>query len=153
MDKDKRKLTEKESERKEHFEKLSSEMQKKGYKIKNMIINTQHAAYFGFLIMLPFMAVTFWIYNNVNGFDLDRISWGSAVAAPLCLPVYGERRILRERGAELEAGGSKRADPPAPGKESVCGEKYFPQCGKREFRDRDRLQGQGRAPSFSGPLP
>ncbi|GFI37693.1 hypothetical protein IMSAGC015_01881 [Lachnospiraceae bacterium] len=93
MDKDKRKLTEKESERKEHFEKLSSEMQKKGYKIKNMIINTQHAAYFGFLIMLPFMAVTFWIYNNVNGFDLDRISWGSAVAAPLlilCLIILHE---------------------------------------------------------------
>ena len=93
MDKDKRKLTEKELERKEHFEKLSSEMQKKGYKIKNMIINTQHAASLGFLIMLPFMAVTFWIYNNVNGFDLDRISWGSAVAAPLlilCLIILHE---------------------------------------------------------------
>ena len=41
MNKDKRKLTEKELERKDCFEKLSSEMQKKGYKIKNMIIDTQ----------------------------------------------------------------------------------------------------------------
>ena len=37
MDKDKRKLTEKELKRKEYFEKLSIEMQQKGYQIKNMI--------------------------------------------------------------------------------------------------------------------
>ena len=43
MDKDKRKLTEKELKRKNDFEKLSSEMQQKGYKMKNVVINTQKA--------------------------------------------------------------------------------------------------------------
>ena len=43
MDKNKRKLTEKERKRKECFEKLSLEMQQKGYKIKNIIINTQQS--------------------------------------------------------------------------------------------------------------
>ncbi len=47
MDKDKRKLTEKELKRKDCFEKFSSEMQQKGYKIK-----------------------------KVNVFNLDGISWG-----------------------------------------------------------------------------
>ncbi len=66
MDKDKRKLTEKELKRKDCFEKFSSEMQKKGYKIKNMIIDIQKASYLGPLTMLPFFAVTFCIYNNVK---------------------------------------------------------------------------------------
>ena len=39
MDNDKRKLTEKELKRKNDFEKISSEMQQKGYKTKNIIIN------------------------------------------------------------------------------------------------------------------
>lgn len=39
MDKDKRKLTEKELKRKDYFEKLNSDMHQKGYIIKNMIIN------------------------------------------------------------------------------------------------------------------
>ena len=95
MDKDKRKLTEKELKRKDNFEKINSEMQQNGYEAKNVIINTQQAKYFGLLIMLPFMAFTFWIYDNVNGFDLDldRISWGHAVAVPLlilCLFVLHE---------------------------------------------------------------
>ncbi|KAI4450359.1 hypothetical protein C823_004892 [Eubacterium plexicaudatum ASF492] len=38
---DKRKLTEKELKRKDCFEKISSEMQQKGYKMKNVVINTQ----------------------------------------------------------------------------------------------------------------
>ena len=93
MDKDKRKLTEKELKRKDCFEKFSSEMQKKGYKIKNMIIDIQKASYLGPLTMLPFFAVTFCIYNNVNGFDLDDISRGFAVAVPLlilCLIILHE---------------------------------------------------------------
>ncbi len=93
MNKDKRKLTEKELERKDCFEKLSSEMQKKGYKIKNMIIDTQKAMCLGPLVMLLFMAVTFWFYDNVNGFDLDCISWVYAVALPLlilCLIILHE---------------------------------------------------------------
>ena len=85
MEKDKRKLTEKEIKRKDCFEKLSSKMQQKGYKRKNIIIDTQQAKYSGPILMLPFMAFAFWIYNNVNGFDLDRISWGFAVAAPLLI--------------------------------------------------------------------
>ena len=36
-------------------------------------------------VMFPFMAVTIWIYDNVNGFDLDRISLGGAVAVPLLI--------------------------------------------------------------------
>lgn len=34
MEKDKRKLTDKELKRKDHFEKLNAEMQKKGYQMK-----------------------------------------------------------------------------------------------------------------------
>lgn len=93
MDKDKRKLTEKEIKRKDGFEKLSSEMQQKGYQIKNIIITTQQAKYLGFLIMMPFMAFVFWMYYHVNGFDLDCISWGYAVALPLsilCLIILHE---------------------------------------------------------------
>lgn len=93
MDKDKRKLTEKELKRKDYFEKLNSEMQQKGYKIKNMIINIRQANYLGPLSMLPFMALTFWIYYNVNGFDLEGISLGFAVVAfllILCLTILHE---------------------------------------------------------------
>ena len=43
MDNDKRKLTAKELKRKNDFEKLNSEMQQKGYKIKNMTINIRQA--------------------------------------------------------------------------------------------------------------
>ena len=59
MDKDKRKLTEKELKRKDCFEKFNSEMQQKGYKTKNIIINTQQAKPLCLLIMLPFMALGF----------------------------------------------------------------------------------------------
>ena len=93
MDNDKRKLTEKELKRKDYFEKLSSEMQQKEYKIKNVIIDTQKAKYLSLLVMFPFMALTFWFYNNVNGFNLDGISWGFAVELPLlilCLIIVHE---------------------------------------------------------------
>ena len=43
--------------------------------------------------MFPFMALTFWLYRHVNGFNLDGISWGDAVALPLlslCLIVVHE---------------------------------------------------------------
>ena len=56
---DKRKLTEKELKRKNDFEKISSEMQQKGYKIKNMTINIRQANFLGPLSMLPFIALTF----------------------------------------------------------------------------------------------
>ena len=59
MDKGERKLTEKELKRKEFFEKFNSEMQQKGYKTKNIIINTQQAKPLWLLIMLPFMAFVF----------------------------------------------------------------------------------------------
>ena len=93
MDKDKRKLTDKELKRKDCFEKFTSEMQQKGYKTKNIIINTQQARHLCLLIMLPFMAFAFWIYDNVNGFDLDCLSWRFVVALPvliLCLSVLHE---------------------------------------------------------------
>ena len=80
MDKDKRELTEKELKRKNDFEKLSSEMQQKGYKMKNVVINTQKAKYLALLVMFPFMALVFWMYYHVNGFDLDCLSWGFLVA-------------------------------------------------------------------------
>ena len=43
MDEDKRELTDKELKRKDFFEKFTSEMQQKGYKTKNIIINMQQA--------------------------------------------------------------------------------------------------------------
>ena len=93
MANDKRKLTEKELKRKNDFEKLSSEMQQKGYKTKNIIINTQQAKPLCFLIMLPFMALAFWIYYHVNGFDLDCLSLGFVVALIVlisCLTILHE---------------------------------------------------------------
>ena len=85
MDKNKKELTEKELKRKNDFEKLSAEMQQKGYKVKNVMINTQKAKYLALLVMFPFMALAFWLYNNVNGFNLDGLSWGYAVALPLLI--------------------------------------------------------------------
>ena len=93
MDNDKRKLTEKELKRKNNFEKFNSEMQQKGYKMKNIIINTQQAKPLCLLIMLPFMALVFWIYYNVNGFNLDCLSWGFLVVLlmlVLCLSILHE---------------------------------------------------------------
>ena len=93
MDNDKRKLTEKELKRKSDFEKFNSEMQQKGYKTKNIIINTQQAKPLCLLIMLPFMALAFWIYYHVNGFDLDCLSLGFVVALIVlisCLTILHE---------------------------------------------------------------
>ena len=93
MDNDKRKLTEKELKRKNDFEKFNSEMQQRGYKMKNIIINTQQAKPLCLLIMLPFMALVFWIYYNVNGFNLDCLSWGFLVVLlmlVLCLSILHE---------------------------------------------------------------
>ena len=90
---DKRKLTEKELKRKNDFEKFNSEMQQRGYKMKNIIINTQQAKPLCLLIMLPFMALAFWIYYKVNGFDLDCLSWGFLVVLlmlVLCLSILHE---------------------------------------------------------------
>ncbi len=90
---DKRKLTEKELKRKNDFEKLNSEMQQKGYKIKNMTINIRQANFLGPLSMLPFIALKFLFYYNVNGFDLDCLSWGFLVALLmliLCLSILHE---------------------------------------------------------------
>ena len=93
MANDKRKLTEKELKRKSDFEKFNSEMQQKGYKTKNIIINTQQAKPLCLLIMLPFMALAFWIYYHVNGFDLDCLSLGFVVALIVlisCLTILHE---------------------------------------------------------------
>ena len=87
MDNDKRKLTAKELKRKKDFEKLNSEMQQKGYKIKNMTINIRKANCLGPLSMLPFIALTFLFYYNVNSFDLGGISLRFVVAAFLLLPL------------------------------------------------------------------
>ena len=87
MDNDKRKLTAKELKRKNDFEKLNSEMQQKGYKIKNMTINIRQANFLGPLSMLPFIALTFLFYYNVNSFDLGGISLRFVVAAFLLLPL------------------------------------------------------------------
>ena len=61
--------------------------------MKNIIINTQQAKPLCLLIMLPFMALAFWIYYKVNGFDLDCLSWGFLVALLmliLCLSILHE---------------------------------------------------------------
>ncbi len=93
MDNDTRKLTEKELKRKNDFEKLNAEMQQNGYKTKNIIINTQQAKPLCLLIMLPFMALAFWIYHNLNGFDLDCLSLGFIavlLVLILCLSILHE---------------------------------------------------------------
>ena len=83
-----RKLTEKEVNRRDNFEKFKSELEQKGYQCKDILIDTQRAQRSGVLIlvMLPFMALIFWIYNHVNGFDLDCLSWEFGVAAFLLIP-------------------------------------------------------------------
>lgn len=93
MGREKRKLTEKELKRKECFEKLSLEMQQKGYKITDRIIDIQQANSLGPLSMLPFVVLTFWAYNHRNGFDLEGISWGFSGAVfllILCLTILHE---------------------------------------------------------------
>ena len=66
-------------------------MQQKGYTIKNMTINIRQANFLGPLSMLPFIALTFLFYYNVNGFDLRGISLGFVVAAFLLpLPILHE---------------------------------------------------------------
>lgn len=93
MDNKKRKLTEKERKRKEEFEKLSFAMEQKGYKVKNMIIDMRQANVLGPLSVLPFLALTAWVYYKVNGFNIDGISIGLVVAAFLlflCLVVLHE---------------------------------------------------------------
>lgn len=87
MEKDKRKLTDKELKRKDHFEKLNAEMQQKGYQIKNMIIDIQQANFQGPLSMLPFMVLAFGVYYYVNGLDIDGISIGIVAAAYLLILV------------------------------------------------------------------
>ena len=62
-------------------------MQQKGYKIKNMTINIRQANFLGPLSMLPFIALTFLFYYNVNSFDLGGISLRFVVAAFLLLPL------------------------------------------------------------------
>lgn len=88
MEKDKRKLTDKELKRKDHFEKLNAEMQQKGYQIKNMIIDIQQANLQGPLSMLPFMVLVFGGYYYVNGLDIDGISIGIVAAAYLLILVH-----------------------------------------------------------------
>lgn len=93
MDNDKRKLTEKELKRKDDFEKINSEMQQKGYEMKNIIINTQQAKLLCLLITLPCIALAFWIYYNVNGFNLDCLSLGfvaALIVLILCLTILHE---------------------------------------------------------------
>ncbi len=68
-------------------------MQQKGYKTKNIIINTQQAKSLCLLIMLPFMVFAFWMYYHVNGFDLDCLSLGFVVTwivLILCLTILHE---------------------------------------------------------------
>ena len=58
-----------------------------------MVINTQQARPLCILIMLPFMALAFWIYYHVNGFDLDCLSLGFVVALIVlisCLTILHE---------------------------------------------------------------
>ena len=73
--------------RENDFEKFNSEVQQKGYTIKNMTINIRQANFLGPLSMLPFIALTFLFYYNVNGFDLRGISLGFVVAAFLLIPL------------------------------------------------------------------
>ena len=61
--------------------------------MKNVVINTQKAKYLALLVMFPFMALVFWMYYHVNGFDLDCLSWGFLVALLmliLCLSILHE---------------------------------------------------------------
>lgn len=76
-----RKLTEKEQKRNARFEALHAEMQQKGYERKDRILDIRRASCLGPLSMLPFMALAGWVYYRVNGFDLEGLSLGFAVAA------------------------------------------------------------------------
>lgn len=89
----KRKLTERELKRKEHFETLNSQMCQKGYKAKNMIIDIQKASYLSPLLVLPFIILIFLSYYIVNGFDLGELSLRSLLLLfllLLCLTVLHE---------------------------------------------------------------
>ena len=74
MKKDERKLTEKELKRKECFEKLSAEMQEKGYQAKDLTVSILQANVAAFFIMLPFMAVAAWVFYIVNSTGAQGLS-------------------------------------------------------------------------------
>lgn len=93
MDKNKRRLTKQELNRKACFEKINSDMRQQGYEAKNMIIDIRKANCLSPLAVLPFMILIFFVYYNVNGFHLEELSVGFALLAFLlivCLIIVHE---------------------------------------------------------------
>lgn len=66
MAENKRKLTEKELRRKEHFDNLSARMQSEGYVKKELTIGVLKANIGTLFVMLPFMAADAWAFFSVH---------------------------------------------------------------------------------------
>lgn len=88
-----RKLTEKELKRKEQFEILKADMQRNGYKEKNLTIGILQANVGAIFIMLPFVVATAIFYFSVNSAVLQEISLRFSI---LLLPILLALIVLHE---------------------------------------------------------
>ncbi len=78
MKQEERKLTEKEKQRKERFDKLCRDMEQNGYTAKPMTVSVVKANILAIVVMLPFMLLFAWLYYLVNrtvefSFNVDTI--------------------------------------------------------------------------------
>jgi hypothetical protein len=72
MSKNQRKLSKKEIQRNEHFEKLCTDMEQNGYTVKPMTYGITEVNFLGIIVMLPFAALFAWIYWLFNhGFNFQ----------------------------------------------------------------------------------
>jgi hypothetical protein len=74
MSKDERKLSEKESQRKERFDSLCADMERKGYTAKPMTVGVVKANVLAVVIMLPFVilfAGLYFLFNPAGNFSIS----------------------------------------------------------------------------------
>jgi hypothetical protein len=83
MGKSERKLTKNEQKRMKHFDDLCAQMEQNGYTVKNRTVGVVKANVAAIFLMLPFMALTAWIYYAVNR-TVD-VSWEIERVGPLLL--------------------------------------------------------------------
>lgn len=88
-----RKLTEKKIKRKDRFDILRKDMQKKGYSEKELIITLKEANGKSLLVTLPFVIAAAAIYYAVNSFDTVSTSFKYSV---LLLPIIIILIVLHE---------------------------------------------------------
>lgn len=84
MSKKERKLTRKELERKEWFEKTCLKLEQEGFKSKHLTMSVVKANILAIFVMMPFILFFWWLYNTVN-LEIDTNI--SSVWSVLFLPI------------------------------------------------------------------